>query len=62
MNRNHLPRKFPANSAWRRAVWEGKPIGLQIVGNHNADFNVLQLVYAFEQATGFGLQRPVICI
>ena len=41
---------------------DGLPIGLQIVGKHNADFSVLQLGYAFEQATGFGLQRPGIFI
>ncbi len=40
---------------------DGLPIGLQIVGKHNADFSVLQLAFAFEQATGFGLQRPRIC-
>ena len=39
---------------------DGLPIGLQIVGKHQADFSVLQLGYAFEQATGFGLQRPII--
>ncbi|MEO5862466.1 MAG: amidase [Burkholderiales bacterium] len=40
---------------------DGLPIGLQIVGKHNADFSVLQLAYGFEQATGFGLRRPTIC-
>ena len=40
---------------------DGLPIGLQIVGKHNADFAVLQLAYAFEQATGFALQRPAVC-
>jgi amidase len=37
---------------------EGLPVGIQIVGRHQADFNVLQLAYAFEQATGFWKQRP----
>jgi amidase len=37
---------------------EGLPVGLQIVGRHHADFEVLQLAHAFEQATGFGQQRP----
>ncbi len=41
---------------------DGLPIGLQIVGKHNADFSVLQLGFAFEQATGFGLQRPMMSI
>jgi amidase len=40
---------------------DGLPIGLQIVGKHNADFSVLQLAYAFEQATKFALRRPAIC-
>ena len=40
---------------------DGLPIGLQIVGKHNADFSVLQLAYAFEQATKFALHRPAIC-
>jgi amidase len=39
---------------------EGLPIGVQIVGRHHGDFGVLQLAYAFEQATGFGKQRPTI--
>lgn len=39
---------------------EGLPIGVQIVGRHQDDFGVLQLAYAFEQATGFHKQRPSI--
>ena len=31
---------------------EGLPVGLQIVGRHQDDLGVLQLAYAFEQATG----------
>jgi hypothetical protein len=31
---------------------EGLPVGVQIVGRHHDDFGVLQLAYAFEQATG----------
>jgi amidase len=38
----------------------GLPIGIQIVGRLNDDFGVLQLGYAFEQATGIGKKRPVI--
>lgn len=41
---------------------EGLPIGLQIVGRHQRDFDVLQLAYAFEQATQYGKRRPVIAI
>ncbi len=37
---------------------EGLPVGVQIVGRHGADHSVLQLAYAFEQATGFGKYRP----
>ena len=37
---------------------EGLPVGLQIVGRHRADFAVLRLAYAFEQATQFGRRRP----
>ena len=36
----------------------GLPVGLQIVGRHRADWSVLQLAHAFEQATGHGARRP----
>jgi amidase len=39
---------------------EGLPVGVQIVGRHQDDFGVLQLAYAFEQATGFHKQRPPV--
>jgi amidase len=39
---------------------EGLPLGVQIVGRNKADFAVLQLAHAFEQATGFGKRRPAI--
>jgi amidase len=35
-------------------------VGLQIVGRAKADFSVLQMAHAFEQATGFGKKRPAI--
>jgi amidase len=38
----------------------GLPVGLQIVGHHRDDWSVLQLAYAFEQATRHGLRRPGI--
>lgn len=38
----------------------GLPVGLQIVGRHNHDFEVLQLAHAFEQATGVGQTRPAV--
>ena len=39
---------------------EGLPVGIQIVGRRHDDLGVLQLAYAFEQATGFGRIRPVL--
>ncbi len=39
---------------------EGLPVGVQIVGRHQADWAVLQLAYAFEQATQFWQQQPVL--
>jgi len=38
----------------------GLPIGIQIVGRHNADLGVLQMGFAFEQATNIGNRRPKI--
>ncbi len=38
----------------------GLPIGIQIVGRHNDDWGVLQMGYAFEQATNIGERRPPI--
>ena len=35
----------------------GLPIGLQIVGRHHDDWGVLQLAYAFEQATNIAAHR-----
>ncbi len=34
------------------------PVGLQLIGRHRDDFGLLQLGYAFEQATGYGRRRP----
>jgi len=39
---------------------EGLPVGLQIVGRHNADFAVLQLAHAFEAATLGLRKRPAV--
>src|SRR5690349_5131867 len=36
----------------------GLPIGIQIVGRHHDDWGVLQMGYAFEQATNVGKRRP----
>jgi amidase len=38
----------------------GLPIGIQIVGRQNADLSVLQMGFAFEQATNIGSRRPKI--
>ena len=37
---------------------EGLPVGIQIVGRRGDDAGVLQMAYAFEQATGFSRRRP----
>lgn len=37
---------------------DGLPVGVQIVGRHQDDFGVLQLAYAFQEATGFWKNRP----
>lgn len=37
---------------------DGLPLGLQIVGPHRGDYEVLRIGYAYEQATEFGKQRP----
>jgi amidase len=39
---------------------EGLPVGVQIVGRNKQDFSVLQMAHAFEEATGFGQQRPSV--
>jgi len=39
---------------------QGLPVGIQIVGRHNDDFGVLQLAYAFQQATGVWTRRPIV--
>ena len=39
---------------------DGLPTGLQIVGRQRADFSVLQMAYAFEQATEYWRKRPVL--
>jgi len=38
----------------------GLPIGIQIVGRHHDDWGVLQLGYAFEQATNIGERHPEV--
>ena len=49
---------LPAISVPCGFTQEGLPVGIQIVGQHHDDLGVLQLAYAFEQATGFWKRRP----
>ena len=39
---------------------DGLPIGVQIVGRHQDDLGVLQLAYAFQQATRFWKEHPAL--
>ncbi len=50
----------PAISVPAGFTSDGLPVGIQIVGRYRDDFSVLQMAYAFEQATGFGRKRPEI--
>jgi amidase len=50
----------PAASVPGGFTADGLPVGVQIVGRNKADFSVLQIAHAFEQATGFGKVRPSI--
>ena len=38
----------------------GLPVGIQIVGRHRADFQLLQFAHAFEQETRFGAMHPPV--
>ena len=50
----------PAASVPAGFTPEGLPVGIEIVGRDKADFSVLQMAHAFEQATRFGKRRPAI--
>jgi amidase len=39
---------------------DGLPVGLQIVGRHRDELSVLQMAYAFEQATRFHQKKPAV--
>jgi amidase len=52
----------PAASVPAGFTPEGLPVGIQIVGRDRQDFSVLQLAYAFEQATNFAGKHPAIAV
>ncbi len=51
---------LPAISVPCGFTMDDLPVGVQIVGRHQDDLGVLQLAYAFEQATNFWKQRPPV--
>jgi amidase len=53
---------FPAISVPCGFTTDGLPVGVQIVGRHQDDLGVLQLAYAFEQASGFWKQKPPVVL
>ena len=54
------PTFCPAISVPAGFTTDNLPVGVQIVGRYRDDVGVLQIAYAFEQATGFGRVRPAI--
>ena len=52
--------RLPAISVPCGFTPEGLPVGVQIVGRPGDDFGVLQLAYAFEQATKCWQRRPAV--
>ena len=51
---------LPAASVPCGFTAEGLPVGLQLVARHQDEFGLLQLAYAFQQATGLWKRRPPI--
>jgi amidase len=52
--------ELPAMSVPCGFTPDGLPVGVQIVGRHRREFDVLQLAYAFEQATHVADRRPEV--
>jgi amidase len=50
----------PAISVPSGFTSDGLPLGLQIVGPYHADYEVLRIAHAFEQATQYGKIRPAL--
>ena len=50
----------PAISVPAGFTSNGLPVGVQIVGRHRDEWNVLRLAYAFESATRHGERRPPV--
>lgn len=53
---------LPAISVPAGFTADGLPIGVQIVGRHQADLDVLRMAHAFETATGFARRRPAVAL
>lgn len=41
---------------------DGLPLGLQIIGPHRSDFEVLRIGHAYELATGYGKKHPELAL
>ncbi len=52
----------PAISVPAGFTRDGLPTGLQIVGPHHADFHVLQVAWAYQQATQHWKTRPALAV
>jgi amidase len=50
----------PAISVPAGFTSDGLPVGIQIVGRHRGELDLLRIAYAFEQANGAGRIRPKI--